>query len=191
MKTIRGKKTSFLNTLPITPVHLDLGTGDGRFVQHLAQQNPSQFIVGVDACRENLRKASQRAPENALFLIANAEALPPGLDGAAAQVTINFPWGSLITGLLDDHPGLMDGLRRVMCPGGRLEIRLNGGALAEAGWTLEAGAEQVRDALMMNGFRMASPVMLDASDLKIYPTTWAKRLAFGRDPRAVWLCGEA
>jgi hypothetical protein len=30
---------------------------------------------------------------------------------------------------------------------------------------------------------------LTAGDLKAFPTSWAKRLAFGRDPRAVHLSG--
>lgn len=183
MEIIRGKKSSFLNVCSMRSVHVDLGTGDGRFVQQLAQQNPSQYFIGVDSCRENLRKTSHRAPENALFIIANAEMLPPELDGIAAHVTINFPWGSLLTGLLNNHAGLIDGLHRILS--GTLEIRLNGGALAEVGWSLEEGAAQIRDVLMMNGFEVAHPVMLSTEALKSYPTTWAKRLAFGRDPRAV------
>lgn len=183
MEIIRGKKTSFLNGCSMQSVHVDLGTGDGRFVQHLAQQNPSHYFIGVDSCRENLRKTSHRAPENTLFVIANAEMLPPELDGLAAHITINFPWGSLLTGLLNNHAGLMDGLHRMLS--GTLEIRLNGGALAEAGWSLEDGTGQICDVLMMNGFKVARPAMLSAEALKSYPTTWAKRLAFGRDPRAV------
>ena len=61
------------------------------------------------------------------------------------------------------------------------------GALAEAGWPLEAGAAQIREVLAAHGLRMKRPVSLDSTELRAYPTTWAKRLAFGRDPRALHL----
>jgi hypothetical protein len=66
---------------------------------------------------------------------------------------------------------------------------LNGGALAEIGWSLEAGAEQVREALAESGFAMRHCMMMTTNELKLFPTTWAKRLAFGRDPRAMYLYG--
>ena len=93
MEIIRGKKTSFLPTLVdhaagYDAVHIDLGTGDGRFVQHVAQTRPNTLVIGLDAARENLHEVSRRAPANALFVIANALALPCELDGWATHITI-------------------------------------------------------------------------------------------------------
>jgi hypothetical protein len=68
-------------------------------------------------------------------------------------------------------------------------LRLNGGALAEAGWMLEAGVEQIYNNLLQSGWYMQTPVMMKAAALRSFPSTWAKRLAFGRDPRAVQLSG--
>lgn len=196
MEIIRGKHASFMAAPALAEhlsryasAHLDLGTGDGRFARHIAQTHPNTFVIGVDACRENLYEVSRRAPANALFVIANALALPPELDGFAAQITINFPWGSLLEGLVADDAGLLDGLARLARPNAALDVRLNGGALAEVGFSLEAGAARVREVLAVNGFTMRAPVTLRADDLKRFPTTWAKRLAFGRDPRAVYLRG--
>ncbi len=173
-------------------VHMDLGTGDGRFVVDTARAHPLHFVIGVDACRDNLREASRRAPANALFLIANVLTLPPEFTGLASAVTINFPWGTLLTGLLDEHEDapLWATLARVARPGATLAINLNGGALAEAGWSLEAGAEQARRLAGRAGFRMSAPHTLAADDLRAFPTTWARRLAFGRDPRALALAGR-
>ncbi|MFO7322651.1 MAG: hypothetical protein DIU68_013045 [Chloroflexota bacterium] len=194
MEIIRGKHASFIDTRALAGriagydrVHLDIGTGDGRYVRHLALANPRCFVIGLDAARENLAATSRRAPENALFVIANALCLPRGLHGLAASITINFPWGSLLRGLLDDDPALLHGLTAVARPGAGLDIRLNAGALAEAGWTLEAGAERVRRALVYSGFDVRAVARLSAAELKALPATWAKRLAFGRDPRAVYL----
>ena len=86
MEILRGKTASFIDTHALDDLlvrydfaHLDIGTGDGRFVLHTAHANPRSLVIGLDACRENLRDASRRAPDNALFVIANARAMPPEL----------------------------------------------------------------------------------------------------------------
>jgi trans-aconitate methyltransferase len=171
-------------------VLIDLGTGDGRFVLHTARAHPARYVIGIDACRDNLYEASRRAPTNALFLIANICSLPAELVGLASAITINFPWGTLLAGLLEEGSPLLASLVRLARPGATLEIRLNGGALAEAGYSLEVGGDQAPRLARLAGFRMAAPEPLAADDLRAYPTTWAKRLAFGRDPRALYLAGR-
>jgi 16S rRNA (adenine(1408)-N(1))-methyltransferase len=196
MEIMRGKQTSFTSALALSEqlmgyeaVHIDLGTGDGRFVQHIAHTDPNRFVIGIDACRDNLHEGSRRAPTNALFVIANVQALPEELSGLARYITINFPWGSLLGGLLTHDAFLLESLQRIAHSQADLEIRLNGGALAEQGWSLEEGTDQVRRVLAANGFSMRPSRLLTREDLRIYPTTWAKRLAFGRDPRAMLLHG--
>ena len=166
---------------------LDLGTGDGRFVLRTARSRPETLVIGLDACRENLREAVRMAPLNALFVIANACALPQELYGCASRVTINFPWGSLLRGLLEPEPGLLNGLRAVMRPGARLAVRLNASALSEAGWGLAAGGEQIQDVLANAGFKLRAPQRLDAAALRACDSTWAKRMAFGRCPEGLLL----
>lgn len=171
-------------------VLIDLGTGDGRFVLHTARAHPARYVIGIDACRDNLYEASRRARANALFLIANICSLPAELAGLASAITINFPWGTLLAGLLEEDSPLLASLARLARPGAALEVRLNGGALAEAGYSLEAGGEEVRRLARLAGFQVGAPLPLAAGDLRAYPTTWAKRLAFGRDPRALYLAGR-
>jgi 16S rRNA (adenine(1408)-N(1))-methyltransferase len=167
-------------------VLIDVGTGDGRYVLHVARTSPTWFAIGVDACRDNLRKASRRAPPNALYVMANARSLPKELGGMASKVTINFPWGSLLKGLLDGEPMLLEGLLALARPGAELKMRLNAGALTETGYTLESGGAQIRRALHEVGFEAVGDLRrLDARELRRCPTTWAKRLAYGRAPRAV------
>lgn len=194
MEIIWGKKTSVVYNLAeslqgVSNILLDIGTGDGRFVQAMAKMQPKSVVIGVDACRENLVAVSRNTPENALFVIANAESLPHELNGIAQHLTINFPWGSLLEGLLNNESNLLNGLRRVMQPKAKLEIRLNSSALAQAGWRLEAGAEQVQAVLLNNDFAMKEARLMLAEELASFPTTWAKRLAYGRDARAAYLRG--
>jgi trans-aconitate methyltransferase len=168
---------------------LDLGAGDGRFVAQMARAYPDGLAIGIDACRENLIERSRRAPENAIFLVANALTLPEELTEIATRLTINFPWGSLLTGLLDE-PEFCARLVSLVRPSATLEVALNGGALAEAGWTLEAGAKRIQSNLRAVGFALRAPLTWGATELRACPTTWARRLAFGRDPRAVFLTGN-
>ena len=66
METIRGKTSLKLGLNGLKErlagyhrVSLDLGTGDGRYVRTLADKHPDWFMIGVDACRENLREYSR------------------------------------------------------------------------------------------------------------------------------------
>ena len=170
-------------------VLLDLGAGDGRFVAQMARAHPDSLALGIDACRENLVEQSRRATENAIFLVANALSLPEELAGIATRLTINFPWGSLLTGLLDDS-AFCARLTTLVRPDATLEVVVNGGALAEVGWELEAGEARIQSNLHAAGFALGAPLPWGAAELHAYPTTWARRLAFGRDPRAVFLTGN-
>jgi 16S rRNA (adenine(1408)-N(1))-methyltransferase len=195
VECIRGKTSAQIDSDALATgvagyrdVLIDIGTGDGRYVLHVARTRPNWFALGVDACRENLRKASRKAPPNALYVIANALALPRELDAMASKITVNFPWGTLLTGLLDREPMLLDRLLAIARPGAALEIRLNAEALTEAGYTLKSGGARVRQALDDGGFEVVGDLLwLDARELRRCQTTWAKRLAYGRDPRAVCL----
>jgi 16S rRNA (adenine(1408)-N(1))-methyltransferase len=168
-------------------VELDLGTGDGRYVRSVALAHPERFVIGVDACRENLREVSRRAPPNALYLIANVLALPVELDHITTRLTIFFPWGSLLTALLDERSALLQRLGALLRAHGVVEIHLNAGALAEAGYVLEEGGRLVRRALSAAGFAISPAEPLGPAELRALPTTWAHRLALGRDPRALYL----
>jgi trans-aconitate methyltransferase len=196
METIRGRKLLDIDIngwkdqlTNYNYIHLDLGTGDGRYARTLAEAHPSWFVIGVDSCRENLREYSQAKLPNLLFVIASAQALPRELHGLVSHITINFPWGSLLTSLLTDDPRLMQGLASISRSTASLDLRLNGGALAETGMTLEAGAEKIYSNLLRTGWQVDIPVPMNAGTLRAFPSTWAKRLAFGRDPRAMELRG--
>lgn len=193
MEVIRGKKTWEVKendfsqlTAGFYSVNIDLGTGDGRYVSYMAGRNPRRLFIGVDACRDNLAVNSRRAGPNALFVAANILSIPRELRGLADSLTINFPWGSLLKGLVRGEEDLLGGLAALARPGAALEILINGGALAETGCAMEDGTGRLTRALAAGGFGVQSSRSLGADELRAQPSTWAKRVAFGRDPRA-WL----
>jgi 16S rRNA (adenine(1408)-N(1))-methyltransferase len=194
METLWGRRSLDLDSNGLkqrladyTHTLIDLGTGDGRFVRCLAEKYAENFFIGIDACRENLRVNSQQKLPNALFIIASAQALPSELNGLASRVSLNFPWGSLLESLLNNDTALMDGLSAISRPQASMEIYLNGEALGTAGWALEAGTDQIERILNAAGWTTRSRACLDTNALRSFSSTWAKRLAFGRDPRAVHL----
>ncbi|MGZ9166778.1 MAG: class I SAM-dependent methyltransferase [Anaerolineales bacterium] len=196
METIRGRKSLEIDFERLMDrlvnyhrIVLDLGTGDGRYVRTLAEKHPGWFVIGVDSCRENMREHSQAKLQNMLFVIASAQGLPRELNGLVSHITINFPWGSLLESLLAGDPTFMRGLESITRATTSLDLRLNGGAFAEVGITLEAGAKEVYYNLLRVGWQVDEPAIVDATLLRSFPSTWAKRLAFGRDPRAVSMSG--
>jgi tRNA G46 methylase TrmB len=59
VECIRGKTSAEidvdgLGVAGYGDVLIDVGTGDGRYVLHVARTRPTWFAIGVDACRDNL-----------------------------------------------------------------------------------------------------------------------------------------
>ena len=196
METIRGKVSLDMDLTALNAqlekynrILLDLGTGDGKFAFCHADKFPDHFVIGVDACRENLHELSRAKRSNLLYIIASAQNLPPELNGLISHITINFPWGSLLESLLIGDSKLLCGLESISAPAASIEVRLNGGALAEAGTSLEDGAKTIHSNLFKAGWQVNNPLILNGNALRNFPSTWAKRLAVGRDPRAIQLSG--
>jgi hypothetical protein len=88
-----------------------------------------------------------------------------------------------------DDSNLLSRLEFISRSATSIDLHLNGGAMAEAGTDLETGAEQVYNNLIRSGWQIERPAIMNANALRSFPTTWAKRLAFGRDPRAISMSG--
>jgi 16S rRNA (adenine(1408)-N(1))-methyltransferase len=121
---------------------------------------------------------------NALFVVASAERVPEELNGLADELTIQFPWGSLLRGTLGLDEQAARGIARLLKPGGRalatfsVEARdgldlpgLDGGDLARR-WS--------RFGLVVCEFRSAT-----SADLGAMSSSWARRLGAGRE-RSAW-----
>jgi 16S rRNA (adenine(1408)-N(1))-methyltransferase len=162
-----------------------------------ARREPGTLVVGVDASAAAMAESSLRAARpirrgglpNALFVIAAAERPPDELCALAAEVTILFPWGSLLRGALalDDGLEAAAGIAGLVGPGGLVQTlvsidprdRLLLPTLATAD---RAGlaARWAFHGLTLTRFEPAEPGEIDASG-----SSWARRLAAGRE-RRVW-----
>jgi 16S rRNA (adenine(1408)-N(1))-methyltransferase len=162
-----------------------------------AAAQPDRLVVGVDANAAGIMTASRRAAAkpsrgglpNALFVVAAAEALPAELEGVADLVTVHFPWGSLLRGLLGADPATMTGLTRVLRPGATLQLLVSStvrdrgvGVAPIQATTLHTLAESYTTwGLAVTELRPAT-----VADVVAAHSSWGKRLGAGTR-RPAWL----
>jgi 16S rRNA (adenine(1408)-N(1))-methyltransferase len=172
----------------------DLGTGDGRAVLARARAEPRSLVLGVDAAAAAMNEASRRAsrsgPANVLFLAAGAESLADTvLAGAVDLVTISFPWGSLLRGVLGLDAAALAGVASLVASGGGVEVlasvvpsdRVEGIASLDA--TCEPEISRAWSAV---GLDLISMRPASAAEIAASGSSWARRLRATRDARPVW-----
>ena len=171
-------------------LHIDLGTGDGAFATGLARRRPDVAMIAIDTCLDHLDGSARRRPANLRFVRLDARDWPMGLLPVADRVTINFPYGSLLRGLVEGDPALLARLGTLLGPGSRLDIRVNASALAATGLDPLGGPADIAAALDdIGGLRVARRE-LGQAELRSFPSTWAKRLGYGK-PTGAWLIEAA
>jgi Methylase involved in ubiquinone/menaquinone biosynthesis len=177
-----------------TAVLLDVGTGDGKHVLHVARERPDLLVVGLDANADALRKTSAKAAAradrgglpNVVFLRAAAERLPDGLSDVA-EVHVLMPWGSLLRGMLGEGP-VLEAISAVCRPGAPFLVTLNLHAwrppVPEVGELPEPDPASARTALAERyaaaGWRLTEAEYLDDAGIAALATSWTKRLGSSR-----------
>ena len=172
----------------------DIGAGDGRAVLARARAEPASLVLGVDAAAPAMAEASGRAarrgPANALFLAAGAETLSESvLAGRVDLVTVTFPWGSLLRGVLGLDLEALAGVAALVAPGGRVEVlasvvpsdRIDGISSLDPSWE-----PAICRAWATAGLDLASMRLATSEEVVASRSTWARRLRAGGDTRAVW-----
>jgi 16S rRNA (adenine(1408)-N(1))-methyltransferase len=172
---------------------VDVGAGDGGFVVAAAARRPDTLAIAIDAHGPGMAPAWRRIQRqkltNALLVVARAEALPPELDGRADAVSVHFPWGSLLSGVLEVQPAIAAGLARITKPGAGVTILVSvtnresalGLPPLEPALATPLGERYTAHGLTLAEWR---PATLD--DIAASRSSWAKRLGTG-DRRDAWL----
>jgi hypothetical protein len=183
-------------------VSLDLGTGDGRLPYTLGRLRPERLFVGIDADVAGLRERSGRAARerlpNVIYVRASVEVLPPELTGVAERVTVVLPWGSLLGAVTRPGAPALAGIRALCQPEATVSVVVSvaGRDRREAerlgvppldGRHLEDLAAGYAAA----GFTVTSVRRLDLDQLAAWPSTWARRLAYGQPRRVFQLDARA
>jgi len=160
---------------------VDAGTGDGRYPLHAARTNAETFAVGLDASADTLAHAArlalrERLP-NLVLLREPLERL--GLDAVADEVTIHFPWGSLLRGALAEDEAVFDAICRLPRMGGALTLMFSI-TLRDGRAPLGAGdVARVTRAYGSHGFAPVESRAVVRADVDAARSSWGKRLDVG------------
>jgi len=174
-------------------VVVDLGAGDGLFAYRIAREHPEQFVIAIDANSRPLEKISEkiyRKPakgglSNLLFLQAAVEDLPSELDGLADEVTILFPWGSLLQTVMVGPQSNLENLRRICRDGALLRIHASLDftkdksemeRLGLSDLSLDQLDRALRDRYRSAGFEIVTSLQLNSRSAGLFETTWGRRL---------------
>lgn len=181
---------------------VDIGTGDGKFTYKIAKENPDRLVIGIDPNAKGVEKYSAKiykkvargGLENALFVLATVEDLPEELNGIANQVFINFPWGSLLAGIVKVEDKCWDNIKRICKKGAFIDLlfgyderydkteiqRLKLPTLSR-NFIYEIFIPKLQDI----GLEVIDTKQLTSTQLTNYPSTWAKKMGFGKE-RKYW-----
>lgn len=187
---------------------MDIGTGDGRFVYQCARATPTKFFIGIDASPKALLKISEkiyRKPAkgglpNVLFVQAAVESLPTELDGAADEIHIHFPWGSLLRAVLSADACVLGNLRRICAPDCLLEIIVGLDPERDRAeierLELPTLSTEYLDTVLPARYRAAGFDVLEKgtlvpSEWSEIQTSWARRLQGNTLRRVVYLVARA
>jgi 16S rRNA (adenine(1408)-N(1))-methyltransferase len=187
------------------PVVIDLGAGDGRYVYESARDDPSRLYVGVDPDAEALgeyafrasRKPARGGVENARFVVASLEQLPPELNGLTTVIRINFPWGSLLRSLLEPDDAALAALA-MLAPGGSFEVVFSYDPGHDTGAFAGDPLPPLDDAYIADslvpayagaGLAVTEQRRLTQDEALAVPSTWGRRLLHARPRDVFWVAG--
>ncbi len=202
MKIVKGNKTIELNSAEFKSfiaefpyIHIDLGTGDGRFVYENALKDRAGLYIGIDPAEKQLKeysiKAVKKKLENALFVVASVELLPKEFGSVADKVSIILPWGSLLEKIANPEEVWARNITDMLKPDGELELLFGYAPNLEPSeverlnlpfLSLELVKDQIIPSFTrLGGMKLQEFRELLKEQLKSYPTSWAKKLTYGRD----------
>lgn len=175
---------------------VDIGTGDGVFVSELAKRYPDRLIIGIDPHQKSLEKVSRKTEKkeqrgglkNAVFVLSDIEHLPSELDGKANQIFINFPWGSLLRGIVLGEASTFQALARISRPGTLIDIVLGYAEEIERKEMERMKLPSRFDCAYIDhilspkiqafGFGLEEVRPVIRAEIENFPSSWAKRLRF-------------
>ena len=178
-------------------VCVDIGTGDGKRLYRTAKAHPDTLFIGIDPVRENMLDTAQKIskkPEkgglrNLLLVIGAVESLPEELYGIANEITVYFPWGSLLESVVKPLPDSLAQMRQIAAESAQFTFITTYQTAYEAAEIEKRGLPELSRAyfegeyqtvMRENGFAVSEITELTAEDVMQLGTQWAKRLVTGR-----------
>ncbi|MCI0502023.1 MAG: hypothetical protein L0Y48_00335 [Fusobacteria bacterium] len=172
---------------------IDLGTGNGKFVIEGAKKEPLNFFIGIDPVADNisayLRKKKKslklHGNENYIFVISSIEAIPEELFNIADEIHINFPWGSLLEGIVKGEYNLLTNIYKIANKAAEIQMTFTYSSIYEAGeierrklpeLSLKYIDKSLREKFQEAGLNIIKYSNLEEQELKNFGTLWSKRI---------------
>ena len=158
-------------------------------------------MIGLDANAAGMAEVSRRAAAspsrggapNALFVVAAAEQPPAELLDVADEVTVQFPWGSLLRGALALDADAACGIAGLLAPGGSVHALISVAERDVRGTDLRPLTPADRRAIAARwaayGLTVDAFDIVTPEDVAATGSTWGRRLLSGRGgevDRVVW-----
>ena len=148
----------------------------------MARTRADTLAIGLDASSDALAYAARRVVRerlpNLLLLRDPVESL--ALESVADEVTVHFPWGSLLRGALAEDESVFAAICRLPRPGGVLTVMLS--ITARDGRAPLDGGDIAR---ARRAYRTCGLVLVDhravmRADVDAARSSWGKRLGVGQ-----------
>ncbi|MBR4766713.1 MAG: 16S rRNA (adenine(1408)-N(1))-methyltransferase NpmA [Clostridia bacterium] len=176
---------------------IDIGTGDGKNIYRKAKNDKGTFFIGLDPVKDNMveiavkmaKKPEKGGLDNALLVVSTAESLPEELYGTADRVTVLFPWGVLLEGIVKPEGKFINAVKKAAKIGAEFEFITTYSANCEENMMEIRGMPELsldyfngeyKDKLLKYGLTVQNVELLDNEFVKGFDSKWARRLAFGR-----------
>lgn len=202
LKILEGKKiieTEDLSAIGkrFDKVVVDVGTGNGKYVYDLALANPETLYIGIEPAADNLLEYAKKAMKNIarkgagnlIYLISSVEALEGSLEAVADEVYVNFPWGSLLEGVVKGEEEILSKLAMLAKGDAALHLTFSYSSIHEPAEIIRRGLPELNEDYIGGvlkrryedcGLDIESFRLMEGGELKGYGTFWAKRLFLGK-----------
>ena len=147
----------------------------------MARTRADTLAIGLDASADALTYAARRAVRdrvpNLVLLREPLESV--ALESFADEVTVHFPWGSLLRGALAEDRGVFEAICRLPRPGGLLTLAFS--VIARDGRAPLSAQEiaRVSREYRWSGFTAVEDRAVERSDVAAARSSWGKRLDVG------------
>jgi 16S rRNA (adenine(1408)-N(1))-methyltransferase len=138
--------------------------------------------------REFSARALHQRLDNLLYVRAAVEELPSELAGVADRLTVILPWGSLLAAVAQPSPEVLRGIRALCQPDAILTIVLGVDPVRDRTQLRRLGldelpatplASRLGEGYALAGFTLSA--VRSVARGEAWPSTWARRLAPGRE----------
>ena len=197
----------FMAKLALFPkVHVDVGTGSGRYVLRHARKDKDTLFIGMDPVADAMITSALRADKlgrregvnNLLFVISAIETFPAELNAVGSSISVNLPWGLLRDGIVTADSQILGKLRLLGKTGCSFAIIIGYDDEREASEIERRHLPQLsvdyflslHQEFALNGIRIDTVDVLGNSELRILESDWARKLAYGVQRRFYKLSGE-